>query len=66
MSIHVYVYLEDEDTQSAVVFIANASNESSDESAHLCSLTRAFATLIKGINICTVSQPFSLCATCLK
>ena len=40
MSIHVY--LKDIDTQVTVVFIANKSNESSDESAHLCSLARAF------------------------
>ena len=34
MSIHEHVYLEDIDTQSAVVFIASTNNESSDESAH--------------------------------
>ena len=31
MSIYVHVYLEDKDMQLAVVFIANTSNESSDD-----------------------------------
>ena len=59
MSIHVHVYIEDIDRQLAVVFItcANTSNESSDESAHLCSLPRAFATCIQNIYIFTVN-PF--------
>ena len=57
MIIHVDVYLEDRDTQLTVVFIANTSNESSDKSAHLCSLARAFATHIQNINTCTVN-PF--------
>ena len=54
MSIHIHehVYLEDIDTQLGVVFIANTSNESSNESAHVCSLTRAFATGIQNINTC--------------
>ena len=55
MSIHVHVYFEDIDTQLAVVFIANTSNESFDESAHLCSLVRAFATRTQSINTCTVN-----------
>ena len=37
--------------------IANTSNESSDESVHLCSLSLAFATRIQNINTCTVN-PF--------
>ena len=53
MSLHVHVYLQDIYMQLAVVFIANTSNESSNESAHLCSLNRAFATCIQ------YSQPFS-------
>ena len=60
----------DMDTQLAVVFIANASNDrklrpwtifklglSSDKSAHLCSLARALATRIQNINTSTVN-PF--------
>ena len=57
MSIHVHVYLEDIDTQLAVVFSANTSTESSNESALLCSLTRAFVTCIQNINTCAVN-PF--------
>ena len=57
MSIHVHVYLEDIDMQLAVVLINNMSNESSDKSAHLCSLSRAFDTHIQNINTCTVN-PF--------
>ena len=55
MSIHEHVYLEDIDTQLAVVFIANTSYESSKESAHLCSLDRAFATRIQNKNTCTAN-----------
>ena len=55
MSIHVY--LEDIDMQLAEDFIVNTSNESSDESPHLCSLIRPFATCIQNINTCTVN-PF--------
>ena len=57
MSTHVHVYLEDIDTQLTVVYIANMSNERSNESGHLYSLTRAFATRIQNINTCTVN-PF--------
>ena len=42
MSIHVqiHVYLDDIDTQLAVVLKANTINESFNKSAHLCSLSQ--------------------------
>ena len=65
MSIHVHIYLDDIDTQLAVVFIANTINESFNKSEPLCSLTRAFATRIQKHKY-MYSQPFSPRETCLK
>ena len=55
MSIHVHVYLEDIDTQLAVIFIANTSKKTLT-SLRICA---AFVTRIQNIITCTVN-PFSM------